>query len=146
MRFRNKFGMTKGGTYNLSGGRLKLLVVDDESDVQFLFQQKFRKEIKAGDIQIKYAYNGTSALEFIDSVENRTDYLILSDINMPEMNGMELLRKLKTKYPELLVMMITAYGDENNFNLVKDLGADDYFTKPLQFELLKEKLNNTSSL
>jgi CheY-like chemotaxis protein len=125
---------------------LKLLVVDDESDVQFLFQQKFRKEIKAGDIQIKYAYNGISALEFIDSVENRTDYLILSDINMPEMNGMELLRKLKTKYPELIVMMITAYGDENNFNLAKDLGADDYFTKPLQFELLKEKLNNTSSL
>lgn len=120
---------------------MKLLVVDDESDVQFLFQQKFRKEIKAGEMQIKYAFNGTSALELIESIEDKADYLILTDINMPEMNGIELLKELKTRYPELRVIMITAYGDENNFNMAKKLGADDYFTKPLQFELLKQKLN-----
>ena len=120
---------------------MKLLVVDDESDVQFLFQQKFRKEIKAGEIQIKYALNGISALELIESIENRLDYLILSDINMPEMNGIELLREIKKRYPELKVIMITAYGDEQNFTMAKNLGADDYFTKPLQFDLLKEKLN-----
>jgi len=119
---------------------LKLLVVDDESDVQFLFQQKFRKEIKAGTLQIKYAYNGISALELIESINDRTDYLILSDINMPEMNGIELLREIKKRYPELKVIMITAYGDEQNFTMAKSLGADDYFTKPLQFELLKSKL------
>ena len=120
---------------------MKLLVVDDESDVQFLFQQKFRKEIKTGDMQIMYALNGISALEFIESLENRTDYLILTDINMPGMNGIELLKKIKARYPELKVFVITAYGDEQNFNTAKSFGADDYFTKPLQFDLLKEKLS-----
>lgn len=125
---------------------MKLLVVDDESDVQFLFQQKFRKEIKAGEMQIKYALNGTSALELIDSIDNKSDYLILTDINMPEMSGIELLKKIKAKYPELKVFMITAYGDEQNFNMAKNLGADDYFTKPLQFELLKSKLSYLDSI
>ena len=120
---------------------LKLLVVDDESDVQFLFQQKFRKEIKNGQIQIRYAYNGIAALELIDTIENRTEYLVLTDINMPEMNGMELLKEIKARYPELKVFMITAYGDEQNYNMAKNLGADDYFIKPLQFDLLKEKLS-----
>ena len=120
---------------------MKLLVVDDESDVQFLFQQKFRKEIKAGEIQIIFALNGISALEIIDSFENKADYLILTDINMPEMNGIELLKRVKTKYPELKVFMITAYGDEHNLNMARTLGADDYFTKPLQFELLKERIS-----
>ena len=120
---------------------MKLLVVDDEQDVRFLFQQKFRKEIKAGEMQIKYALNGTSALELIESIENKADYSILTDINMPEMNGIELLKEIKTRYPELKVFMITAYGDEQNFNMAMKLGADDYFTKPLQFELLKSKLS-----
>ncbi len=120
---------------------MKLLVVDDENDVQFLFQQKFRKEIKAGEMQIEYALNGSSALELIESIENRTDYLILTDINMPEMTGLELLKEIKTRYPELKVVMITAYGDEQNFNIAKNLGADDYFTKPLEFDLLKTKLS-----
>jgi CheY-like chemotaxis protein len=120
---------------------MKLLVVDDESDVQFLFQQKFRKEIKAGEMQIEYALNETSALELLKSIENRSDYLILTDINMPEMSGIELLKKIKARYPELKVFMITAYGDEQNFNMAKNLGADDYFTKPLQFDILKSKLS-----
>ena len=119
---------------------MKLLVVDDERDVQFLFQQKFRKEIKTGAVQILYALNGISALELIESFENKADYSILTDINMPEMNGIELLRKIKAKYPELKVIIITAYGDEHNLNMAKTLGADDYFTKPLQFDLLKERL------
>jgi CheY-like chemotaxis protein len=125
---------------------LKLLVVDDESDVQFLFQQKFRKEIKSGEMQIKYALNGSSALELIESMENKTEYLILTDINMPEMNGIELLKKIKARYPELKVFMITAYEDEQNFNAAKSLGADDYFTKPLRFDLLKEKLSYPNAI
>lgn len=120
---------------------MKLLVVDDESDVQFLFQQKFRKEIKSGEIQINYAFNGSSALKLLESIENRTGFLILTDINMPEMSGIELLKEIKSRYPELKVVMITAYGDEQNFDIAKKLGADDYFTKPLEFGLLKAKLD-----
>jgi DNA-binding NtrC family response regulator len=125
---------------------MKLLVVDDEIDVQFLFQQKFRKEIRSGEMQIEYALNGTSALELLGSIKNRTEYIILTDINMPEMNGIELLKSIKVKYPELKVFMITAYGDEQNYNAAKSFGAEDYFTKPLQFELLKEKLNYPSAI
>jgi two-component system, response regulator, stage 0 sporulation protein F len=119
---------------------MKLLVVDDEIDVQFLFEQKFRKEIKSGKVQIIYAINGMSALELIDSIDDKADYLMLTDINMPEMTGLELLEEVKERYPKLKVFMITAYGDETNYNKAKTLGADDYFTKPLQFDLLKEKL------
>ena len=120
---------------------MKLLVVDDESDVQFLFQQKFRKEIKSGEIQIRYAFNGSAALKLLESVENRTGSFILTDINMPEMTGIELLKEIKALYPELKVVIITAYEDEQNFIIAKKLGADDYFTKPLEFDLLKAKLN-----
>ncbi len=125
---------------------MKLIVVDDEKDVQFLFQQKFRKEIRSGEIQIHYAFDGHSALTLLDSLENPINYLILSDINMPEMTGIELLKEIKLRYPETKVIMITAYGDESNFNLAKKHGADDYFTKPLEFDLLKSKLDYLSAI
>ncbi len=80
-------------------------------------------------------------MSLIESIEDKADYLILTDINMPEMNGIELLKEIKKRYPELKVIMITAYGDEYNFNMAKNLGANDYFTKPLQFDLLRERLN-----
>ena len=118
-----------------------LLVVDDESDVQFLFQQKFRKEIKAGLMNLHFAFDGFTALSLLESMENRTDCMILSDINMPEMTGLELLEVIKSKYPKLKVIMITAYGDEHNFRRAKELGAEDYFTKPLEFNQLKTRLN-----
>ena len=121
---------------------MKLLVVDDEQDVQFLFKQKFRKEIKSGEVQLKFALNGFTALELIESIENRSDYYVLTDVNMPEMSGTELLKEIKVRYPTLKVIMITAYGDEKSFNLAKKNGADDYFTKPLEFNLLKEKLHH----
>lgn len=120
---------------------MRLIVVDDERDVQLLFQQKFRKELKRGEIQIHYAFDGHSALELIESIENRESYLILSDINMPRMNGIELLKRIKERYPKLKVIMITAYGDEQNFDSAKKYGAEEYFIKPIEFELLKEKLN-----
>ena len=120
---------------------MKLLVVDDEIDVQFLFQQKFRKEIKSGEVQLLYAINGMTALELLDAIDDKADYLVLSDINMPEMNGLELLKEIKAKHPKLKVFMITAYGDETNYNKAIDLGADYYFTKPLKFDLLREKLS-----
>jgi CheY-like chemotaxis protein len=124
---------------------MRLIVVDDERDIQLLFQQKFRKEIKAGQVQIHYAFDGKSALEFLNSLQNHNGYLILSDINMPEMTGIELLKEIKIQYPSLKVIMITAYGDENNYNLAKEFGADDYFTKPLSFDMLKDKLNDLNT-
>ncbi len=125
---------------------MRLMVVDDESDIQFLFRQKFRKEIKSGEMQISFALSGHSALQIIEELENRSEYFILTDINMPGMTGIELLKKVKSKYPDQKVIVITAYGDEENYNLAKKYGADDYFTKPLKFNQLKEKLNYINSV
>ncbi len=119
---------------------MRLIVVDDERDIQLLFQQKFRKELKRGEIQIHYAFDGNSALELISGMENPESYLILTDINMPEMNGIELLKKIKALYPRLKVIMITAYGDEQNVSAAKKFGAEEYFIKPIEFDSLKAKL------
>ena len=124
---------------------MKILVVDDEHDVKTLFQQRFRKEIKSGAINFAFAFSGEEALQYLDNNEHEA-VLILSDINMPGMSGLDLLEKIKTTYlkPPPVVMMITAYGDAENFNTAKRLGADDFLTKPLDFNLLKEKLKNTA--
>ncbi len=121
---------------------MRLIVVDDELDVKYLFEQKFRKEIKSGEIEIEFAFNGRSALDFIETIKDLSEFLILTDINMPEMTGIELLKEIKLLYPKLRVIVITAYGDESNVTIAKDLGAEDYFTKPLEFNVLKEKINS----
>jgi CheY-like chemotaxis protein len=120
---------------------MKILVVDDETDVQTLFEQRFRKEIKSGEMQFFFAFSGEEALLFLNRHQQEA-VLILSDINMPGMSGLELLRHIKEQYhkPPPLVMMITAYGDAENYNTAKQLGADDFLTKPVDFTLLKEKL------
>lgn len=120
---------------------MKILVVDDEKDVQSLFVQKFRKEIKGGELKFAFARSGEEALQYMTNHVNEA-ILILSDINMPGMSGLELLEQIKHVYvkPPPVVMMITAYGDEENFNTAKQLGADDFLTKPINFTLLKEKL------
>ena len=119
---------------------MKIIVVDDERDVQFLFQQKFRKEIRSGRVQFHFAFSGEEGLQYL-KINGITDiYLILSDINMPGMNGLDLLKKIKEKYPELVVYMITAYGDENNYREAIARGCDDYMTKPLNFDDLKDKI------
>jgi CheY-like chemotaxis protein len=120
---------------------MKILVVDDERDIQTLFEQRFRKEIREKTFDFAFAFSGEDALSFLNNHEHEA-VLILSDINMPGMSGLELLEQIKHKYlkPPPVVMMITAYGDEENFNLAKQLGADDFLTKPVDFTLLKEKL------
>ncbi len=120
---------------------MKILVVDDEKDVQFLFEQRFRKEIKSGEMEILFAFSGEEALAFMKKHEHEA-VLILSDINMPGMSGLELLKHIKEKYekPPPIVMMITAYGDDENYDYAMKLGADDFLTKPLDFTSLKEKL------
>ncbi len=120
---------------------MKILVVDDEKDVQVLFEQRFRKEIRSAEMNFVFANSGEEALGYLKQF-NHEAVLILSDINMPGMSGLELLREIKIKFeaPPPVVMMITAYGDEENYKQAMDLGADDFLTKPLDFNLLKEKL------
>jgi len=120
---------------------MKILVVDDEQDVKVLFQQRFRKEIRKGELDFVFAFSGEEALQVMDGM-NQEAVLILSDINMPGMSGLELLEKIKKNYvkPPPVVMMITAYGDEENRSTSIRLGADDFLTKPLDFSILKTKL------
>jgi two-component system, chemotaxis family, chemotaxis protein CheY len=122
---------------------MKILVVDDEKDMQTLFEQRFRKEIRNHDKEFVFAYSGEEALTYLNQHVHEV-VLILSDINMPGMNGLELLANIKRKYltPPPVVMMITAYGDAENYNEAMRLGADDFLTKPLDFSVLKEKLKN----
>jgi len=119
---------------------MKILVVDDEMDIQTLFEQRFRKEIREKSLEFVFAFSGEDALTYLNKHEHEA-VLILSDINMPGMSGLELLGHIKQKYhkPPPMVMMITAYGDAENFKMAKELGADDFLTKPVDFTVLKEK-------
>jgi len=120
---------------------MKILVVDDERDMQTLFEQRFRREIRNKQVEFEFAFSGEEALKYLDSHEQEA-VLILSDINMPGMSGLELLSRIKKKRhdPPPVVMMITAYGDNENFNIAKQLGADEFLTKPIDFTFLKQKL------
>jgi two-component system chemotaxis response regulator CheY len=122
---------------------MNILVVDDERDVQTLFEQRFRKEIRNKELNFAFAFSGEEALAYLNQHDHEA-VLILSDINMPGMSGLELLDRIKKKYatPPPRVMMITAYGDAENFNTAKSLGADDFLTKPVDFTTLKDKLKN----
>ena len=122
---------------------MKILVVDDEKDIQTLFEQRFRKEIRDKEMEFVFAFSGEEAMDYMKGHEHEA-VLILSDINMPGMSGLELLKNIKEKYekPPPVVMMITAYGDDENFNQAMKLGADDFLTKPVDFPALKEKLKS----
>jgi two-component system chemotaxis response regulator CheY len=121
---------------------MKILVVDDEQDIKTLFEQRFRKEIKSGEVEFVFSFSGEDALVQLNKWEHEA-MLILSDINMPGMSGLQLLEEVKKKYmkPPPIVMMITAYGDAENHKIATELGADDFLTKPVDFVKLKEKLN-----
>ena len=120
---------------------MKILVVDDEQDIKSLFQQRFRREIREGVFQFSFSYSGEEALSFLKEHDHEA-ILILSDINMPGMSGLELLRRIRLNYPlpPPVIMMITAYGDKENYEQAMSLGADDLLNKPIDFNALKEKL------
>ena len=119
---------------------IKMLVVDDERDVEILFAQRFRKEIRNGEVELNFAFNANEALSFLKALNPFDLVVVLSDINMPGMTGLELLKIIKTEYKDLRVMMITAYGDEKNYQNAISTGADDFLSKPVDFNLLKEKV------
>ena len=120
---------------------MKVLVVDDEADVQPLFLQRFRREIKNGEVDFTFSQSGEAAYSYLEQHPSEV-ILILSDINMPGMSGLDLLQRIRKKYEAAppTIMMITAYGDEENYQQAMRWGANDFLTKPLDFNILKEKL------
>jgi CheY-like chemotaxis protein len=121
---------------------MKLLVVDDERDVEMLFMQKFRKEIRNGLIELVFAFSGQEALNVLNSKNPPDVVYVFSDINMPGMSGLELLSKIKENYPLIKVSMISAYGDKENYQKAIESGAKEFFTKPIDFDSLKEEITS----
>lgn len=121
---------------------MKFLVVDDEKDVETLFKQKFRKEIRNGEIQLVFAFSGQEALDLLNEKEPPNVVYVFSDINMPGMSGLELLTKIKSEHPHVKVSMISAYGDDENYKRAIDSGAKEFFTKPIDFNSLKSEITN----
>ncbi len=119
---------------------IKILIVDDEKSVQRLYLQRFRKEIRAGEVELSFAFSGEEALTFLADRDAGDLTLVLSDINMPKMSGLELLKIVRARYPILKVLIITAYVDDYNRSQAISLGADDYLAKPIDFKVLKEKI------
>lgn len=119
---------------------MKVLVVDDEKAVESLFNQWFENEIAQGIFEFVFALSAERALEILASQSNAKIVLILSDINMPGMNGIELLKQIKKIYPHLIVLIVTAYGDEFNYQIAMKHGADGFIEKPINLALLKEKM------
>ena len=119
---------------------VSILVVDNEADVVDLFRQRFRREARQGTYVMHFANSGENALRLLsDGIEQHL-IVILSDINMPGMDGLTLLGEIKQRFPELPVMMVTAYGDNERRQRAEDLGASDFLAKPIDFNHLKEQL------
>jgi CheY-like chemotaxis protein len=120
---------------------LLILVVDDESDVESLFRQQFRRDLRAGRFMMEFAQSATTALQFIADATDASLILVLSDINMPGMTGLELLPKAKALRPDVPVIMITAYGDAETKHKALEGGADALYTKPIDFVMLRSEID-----
>ena len=119
---------------------LLILVVDDEPDVELLFRQQFRRDLRAGRFSMEFVQSAPAALQRIGEAKDVTLILILSDINMPGMSGLELLPKAKAIRPDVPVIMITAYGDADTKRRALENGAETLLTKPLDFGLLRNEI------
>jgi len=118
---------------------IKVLVVDDEHDVEPLFRQRFRREVKSGELELVFAFSGEEAIESLQG-QHADVVLVLSDINMPGMDGIELLRHIKAVPPPIPVCMMTAYGSDAYRDRAEKAGCDGYLTKPVDFDELKARI------
>lgn len=119
---------------------MKILIVDDEQDVEIMFLQKFRREIKSKLLEVEFAFSGQQALDYLGQSGSPDVVYVFSDINMPGMSGLELLENIKSRFPYIQVSMISAYGDKDNYNKAIKSGAKGFFTKPVDFESLKNEI------
>ena len=119
---------------------VSILVVDDEADVAELFRQRFRREARQGTYVLHFANSGDEALSLLDDDIEPELFAVLSDINMPGMDGLTLLGEIKQRFPQLPVMMVTAYGDDERRRQAQTLGAAEFIAKPVDFDRLKEQL------
>jgi len=119
---------------------LSILIVDDEPDVADLFRQRFRRETRQGKYVMHFAASGEEALDRLSGEIRPALVAVLSDINMPGMDGLELLGEIKQRCPDLPVMMVTAYSDDEKRRRARELGASEFITKPVDFDELKEQL------
>jgi CheY-like chemotaxis protein len=122
--------------------KLLILVVDDEPDVEALFRQHFRRDLREGRFTMDFAQSAPAALECISEASTVSLILILSDINMPGMSGLELLPKAKAVRPDVPIIMITAYGDADTKRKALEGGADALFTKPIDFAMLRNEIDS----
>ena len=120
---------------------LLILVVDDEPDVETLFRQQFRRDLRAGRFTMEFAQSAAAALQRIGAAAEATLILILADINMPEMSGLELLPRAKALRPDVPVIMITAYGDAETKRKALERGAEALLTKPIDFAALRSEID-----
>jgi CheY-like chemotaxis protein len=120
---------------------LLILVVDDEPDVELLFRQQFRHDLRAGRFTMEFAQSGAMALQRITDATDVPIILILSDINMPGMSGLELLPKAKAMRPDVPIIMITAYGDAETKRKALENGAEALLTKPIDFGTLRSEID-----
>ena len=120
---------------------LLILVVDDEPDVEVLFRQQFRRDLRSGRFVMEFAQSAPAALQRIGDAQGVSLILILSDINMPGMTGLELLPKAKAMRPDVPVIMITAYGDEDTKRKALEGGAETLLTKPIDFVALRTEID-----
>jgi CheY-like chemotaxis protein len=118
-----------------------VLVVDDEPDVEVLFRQHFRRDLRAGRYTMEFAQSASAALQCIAGAAGVSLILILSDINMPGMSGLELLPKAKALRPDVPVIMITAYGDAETKRKAFEGGAEALLTKPIDFASLRNEID-----
>jgi len=121
--------------------KLLILVVDDEPDVETLFRQQFRRDLRAGRFTMEFAQSAPAALQCTGDAGDASLILILSDINMPGMSGLELLPKAKAVRPDVPVIMITAYGDAETKRKALESGAEALFTKPIDFVMLRSEID-----